>query len=644
MRTPPLRLAFATLEVAMTVKPEIISVLGESDVLLPGLISAALAANDRIKLRLSLLQAASQVARAPGSIPPPLPQDETLAAEFSSGALAQARLADAQTLFLPGAGALLAGLRRDLAAMLAPIAATGAGGDFSTRAEALQPLFDNAADMIELAKISALTSATRDGTQKFHLLVMDLHKAINQMAAGVAAETLDGAAVHGLMTDDRQAVRAFMRGLHRTAPLAFGHPGLGTMAVRGAAHLTIQNDIGTTDAHVLVVHVTEAEVSVTYTDIHRPRAKFFIAMFSGFAVEWTPLGQRQAEGLEEAAFYLVNGRFAFTTPEARDAFLEHLGARLVFLIDWNKARKALQIFAGKNEAIGLLGWAAAQEHGHRAFLELGGAELVYEAVHRAAAGRIRYGERLDEALGEAECLAFLRHALQETSLGLQAGRGARLIRDEIQAELARRFETAESAVFTLLVRHLGLTRGIAEGVEAVLSAPDAGFARRAKAMEAKADRLTASARELAARRPGAAMLRLIIDEVENSTDTLEDCAHLLSLMPAAETGRQLAPLAGIVTEAVSAMVRAVEAASLLPEGQRADATAALQGIDEVVSAERAADTAQRAILAALMTAPCADARALLLGLELARALEGATDQLSHAAFALRDRVLEELSA
>ncbi|HYP63587.1 MAG TPA: hypothetical protein VEQ16_06850 [Acidocella sp.] len=630
----------------MTVKPEIISVLGESDVLLPGLISAALAANDRIKLRLSLLQAAAQAARLPGSPPPPLPQDDALAAELPPGALAQARLAEAQTLFLPGAGALLAGLRRDLAAMLAPVAASGteAAGDFAARAEALQPVFENAAGMIALAKIGALTSATREGGPKFHLLVMDLHKAINQLAASAAAETLDGAAVHGLTAEDRVAVRAFMRGLHRTAPLAFGHPGLGTMAVRGPAHLTIQNDIGTTDAHVLVVHVTDDSVSVTYTDIHRPRAKFFIGMFAGFAVEWTPLGQRQAEGLEEEAFYLISGRFAFTVPEARDAFLEHLGSRLVFLIDWNKARKALQIFVGKNEAIGLLSWSASQDYGHRAFLELGGAELVYEAVHRAAAGRIRYGERLDEALGEAECVAFLRHTLRETSLGLQAGRGARLIRDEIQAELARRFETEESAVFTLLVRHLGLTRGLAEGVEAALAAPDSGFARRAKAMEAKADRLTASARELAARRKGAAVLRQVIDEVENSTDTLEDCAHLLSLMPAAEMGRQLAPLASIVTSSVSAMVRAVEAASRMPDGQRADATSALQGIDEVVSAEREADTAQRAILAALMTGPCADARALLLGLELAKALEGATDQLSHAAFALRDRVLEELSA
>ncbi len=638
----------------VTVKSEIVGVLGESEVLLPGLISAALAANDRIKLRLSLMQDAAAHAREPAraarGFAPEL-RAAGLDAEMPETALGQAKLLGPDTLFLPGAGALLGGLQADLAAMLAPLAtaATPEASALAARVLALQPaLIPQAADEITLSRISVLTSANREGEDKFHVLVMDLHKALNQLAANTAAENLDGAMVHGLTEDDRHAVRAFMRGLHRTAPLAFGHPGLGTTAVHGAAHLTIQNDIGTTDAHVLVVHVTEADVIVTYTDIHRPRAKFFIDMFVGWDVEWSPLNQRQAKGLEEEAFYLINGRFASPDADRRNAFLGFLASRLVFLIDWNKARKALQIFLGKNAAIGLLTWAAAHDHGHRAFLELGGAELVYDAVHRAASGRIRYGERLDDALGETDCVEFLRNALRGTAQGLSAGRSARLIRDEIQAELSRRFETAESTVFTLLVRHLGLSRCIAEGIAACLEtpAPALDYARRAKVMEAKADKLTAQLRELAARMQGATMLRQVIDQVENTTDALEDCAYVLGLVPmngeCATT--LLLPLAEIVTGALSAMIRAVEAASRLPEGQRADAAEALQAIDAVVSLEREADTAQREAFAELMRAPCTDARALVLRLELTKALEGATDQLSHAAFALRDRVLEELSA
>jgi uncharacterized protein Yka (UPF0111/DUF47 family) len=638
----------------VTVKSGIVGVLGESAVLLPGLISAALAANDRIKLRLSLMQEAAAKAREPArasrGFAPEL-RAAGLDAEMPETALGQAKLLGPDMLFLPGAGALLGGLKTDLDAMLAPLttAATPEADALAARVQALQPaLAPQAADEIELSRIGALTSASRENGDKFHVLVMDLHKALNQLAASTAAENLDGAMVHGLADDDRHAVRAFMRGLHRTAHLAFGHPGLGTTAVRGAGHLTIQNDIGTTDAHVLVVHVTDAEVTVTYTDIHRPRAKFFIDMFAGQDVEWSPLDQRQAKGLEEEAFYLINGRFASDDADKRLAFLEFLGSRLVFLIDWNKARKALQIFLGKNAAISLLAWAAAHDYGHRAFLELGGAELVYDAVHRAAAGRIRYGERLDEALGEPDCVEFLRNALRFTAQGLTAGRGARLIRDEIQAELSRRFESAESAVFTLLVRHLGLSRCIAEGIGACLEtpAPARDYARRAKAMEEKADRLTAQAREMTGRMNGATMLRHVIDEVENTTDALEDCAQLLSLVPeAGECGTALLlPLSEMVTGALSAMVRAVEAASRLPDGQRADAADALQAIDAVVSLERDADTAQREVFAELMRTSCADARVLMLRMELTKGLEGATDLLSHAAFALRDRVLEELSA
>jgi hypothetical protein len=37
----------------------------------------------------------------------------------------------------------------------------------------------------------------------------------------------------------------------------------------------IQNDIGTTDAHVIVIHVQDLTTSVTYTDVHPERLAFF---------------------------------------------------------------------------------------------------------------------------------------------------------------------------------------------------------------------------------------------------------------------------------------------------------------------------------------------------------------------------------
>ena len=90
----------------------------------------------------------------------------------------------------------------------------------------------------------------------------------------------------------------------------------------------------------------------------------------------------------------------------------------------------------------------------------------------------------------------------------------------------------------------------------------------------------------------AEILRPVIDEIENATDALEDCAFFVSIAPHELDRSALAALAGVVIESTSALVRGVEAASRLPRGQRADAMAALQAIDAVeaigVDADKAA--------------------------------------------------------
>src|SRR5271165_4615693 len=119
-------------------------------------------------------------------------------------------------------------------------------------------------------------------------------------------------------------------------------------------------------------------------------------------------------------------------------------------------------------------------------------------------------------------------------------------------------------------------------------------------------------------------------------------------------GSPLAQLAAIARHSAAELVRAVEAAKQIPEGKRADVAFALQCVDAVIDAERDADAAERAAIAALMSAPSkrdgedagrgAEARVLILGLEIARTLEEATDRLAHAAMSLRNRVLQGLSA
>jgi uncharacterized protein Yka (UPF0111/DUF47 family) len=559
-------------------------------------------------------------------------------------------------LLVPGAKSLIAGIAPDLEAMLAPLKAAGTD-DWHALEERLNRLAAHLPeaknDQLALPDLQIMTSARRDGPDSVHLLVMDAHRAINKLSAETAVDVIDGARVHHVEEADRARIKAFMAGLNRTAGLAFGHPGLGTTATRVGAGLLIQNDIGTTDAHVLVIHVDPACVRVTYTDVHRQRAKFFISLFEDQGVEWSPLAEQNVPGLaDDEMFYLVTGRFTAPDDGAMNRFLTFLGSRIVFLIDWNKARKALQAFVDKGVAVGILRWAAHHDYGHRAFLELGGVDLVFDAIRRAAPGRVPYGARLDQTLGTNESAQFLKRILQVSCEGLSAARSVRLIRDEIQAELAQLFDTAEFGIFTILLRHLGISRMLAAAIAEAFAQDDAAADRplliaNAKRLEEKGDRLTVEAREICAHMQYAGNLRITIDAVESATDFLDECAFLFSLMPegiAIPGAGALAELAGITVESISEMVRAIEAASRLAEGHRADADEALRAIDAVVLAEHRADTAERTAFAAFTRLPGDDARILVLGLEVTRALETATDYLAHAALSLRERVLEELSA
>ncbi len=656
----------------MVAKMQILGELGERVVLLPTLIEEGLAANDRLKIRLSLLQEAASQASQPGRGPPSMERERKsvgLTDPIFDTTVSGARQIDASTFHASGAEQLAAGMAGDLKAMMAPIE-TAQAEDAPMLKERLDAIVKALpgfkGDCVAHTELTSLASAPAAGADSLHRLVMDLHRVLNHVAAATSVEDIDGARVHGLNDEDRARVRAFMKGLNSTAKLAFGHPGLATTAGRIGSRLTIQNDIGETDAHVLVVSVEGLTATTTYTDVHRIRSEFFMSLFADETVAWSSLAENRRAALAKGdVFYLLNGVYQARDAADLDRFLTILGSRIVFLIDWNKARKALQLFISKAAAIELLKGAAEREDGHRAFLELGGADLVFEAVRRAGDGHIAYGVPLSKALGESECVAFLRDVLHIASDGLKSGRSTRVIRDEIQAGLSQRLETAEDEALAVVLRHLGLTRMLA-GMIAVAFEPGGlatmaerkSLAERAKQMESKADRLTVAARGILARVRGAEELLSLADQIENATDCLDEAAFLVSLAPenkpADSMGASLAELAAIARDCAAKLVRAVEATRQLPEGKRADAAFVLEMLDAVLDSERGADTAERAAIGAILSAPPsragedaapgADARVLVLGSEIARTLEEATDRMAHAAISLRNRVLQGLSA
>jgi uncharacterized protein Yka (UPF0111/DUF47 family) len=641
-------------------KSQIIEQLGQAEILLPSLVAEGLAANDRVKVRMSAMQAAVHRAREPDHPATDL-HVECRAAGIAPAALATliggAHLAGNGRMTAPNLARLMKEIGDDVATMIRAVSAgkSAEGEAMTARLTAIRAagLLD-AASEIEIAHVARLTGVTEDGADSLHRLVMDLHKALNRLAAECSEEIVSGAHVFGLHPEDRPPVESFMQGLNETRALKFNHPGLDTMATRSNGRLLIQNDIGTTDAHVVVIAVKKNSVTVTYTDVHRARAKFFIALFDKFQVKWSGLDRHTAAGLgEDNAFFLVTGEFQADSAAGRNAFLAALGAALVFLIDWNKARKLLRSWVAKEDAARILDWAARQRLGHRAFLELGGNELIGAAVRNAAPSRIGFGERLDQALGRNAAVDFLKNAMRVSTEALSAGRSVRLVRDQIEADLVRRLERVDSALLAIVLRQVGLAHDITAAIAHHIAALRAGrpndgkrLAARAGLIERKADRIALEARMEAARLNAGPIIEQLVDCVEESVDELEQAAFIASLAPAGIDPALLSTLAelcAVATAATEAAASGLAAAVEVPEGRRADSEDALNAVIRLIDAEHAADARERDVTTRVFAGGF-DVATSLSVIELARAIERATDRLAGFGHLLRRHIMADLSA
>ena len=272
-----------------TEKLHIIDSLGERSLVLPALVNAALMANDRAKYYFTLLQTAAYHAEHPEHVAADLRRERLSCGvtdeKFDTVVAGSAGVGDGRYR-IPNAAEIVHDLMDEVEVMLRPL--RDGPADFGQRFAELKssaPAADD--DVLTAADIDLLAAGSRDRTDSLHMLVMDVHKALNALQREIASEELDGASVYRIDGADRPLIRAFMRGVRRTAPLKFDHPGLGTTATRADGRLVLQNDIGTTDAHVLVVHVEGRLVTVTYTDVHLQRLLFFQECFST-----TPLNGR----------------------------------------------------------------------------------------------------------------------------------------------------------------------------------------------------------------------------------------------------------------------------------------------------------------------------------------------------------------
>jgi uncharacterized protein Yka (UPF0111/DUF47 family) len=626
--------------------------------MLPAWVKAALSANDRLKVYLTVLQTATAHAAHPKRDLPDL-HKEIGAAGLSAAWLHDVLVASTQideAFLIPDLARLVKGLADDLATMARPVLETTlAGAESHTRVERwLAWLAALPADRLNDQQLEGLTNGRRGGPDSLHLLVMDLHKQINHLSGELASEVIDGANVWDLLPEDRPRVVAFMRGLNRTAPLKFDHPGLETAATRDGDKLLLQNDIGTNDAHVLVLQVStpakSLTISLTYSDLHRVRLEFFQSLLAPFGAQWSALESRTSADLNQGAAYSVaTAQFDCPDEAALQAALEGIGSRIVFLIDWNHARKRLQAFVEKAEAIAVLTEAARLDVGHRAWVQVGGERLIFAAMQVAGDGAFRIGDRLDEVIGVADARAFLVAVMQLACEALRGGLPASLVADETRMLLAQ-YVHHRTSEFDLLAEHAAycqslaqaVSDGLAHGVESSGKAAQA-LAAHAKAWERKADHLVMQAREKAERQPRWLPVARLVEQSDDVADALEEAAFLINLIADqhqkgwnADVRKVLARLAETVLQATQDHVKALATGRTLGvESSAVDNDEFLAATWRVLQAERKCDgllrDARRVILGAIKDAPT-----LMLANDLAATLEEASDHLLAAGYALRD--------
>ncbi len=626
-------------------KTRILAAIGEKDLQPAACLNAALAANDRLKYAFSLVQMAADHAEHPEQPAASLRRERIACGidepDFDT-VVAGARMMG-KSCRVPGAARIVARIAEDLRLMAAPVLATKPEG-LAARLDGLLDALPAAADdLLDPDAISAMTRIGHDGADSPHRLVMDLHKRLNVMQAELAEDTVDGAAAYNLAETDRPLVAAFMSGLNRTAKLKFSHPGLATTATRTGGRLVIQNDIGANDAHVIVIHVQDSTISVTYTDVHPERLAFFQDMLKPLSVTWESASTAVLAG---APFYLATGRIEATDADSCRAKLEFLGSRIVFLIDWNRARKQLRGFLRGPDCVALLRSAADAEIGHRGFLELGGARLVNQLIEATARSSMHFGDRLCDVLGDAEAVEFLRFVFRTATEGLLSGLSHGLMRDRIRVTLATHFSNEERQLLRLACDHAGLIFEIASLVrEALTPGPDGQDkrTRRADRFEHDADQLVVAIREAVRRRPEYAVFIPLLEKADDAADELEAAAFLLVLATCQGKPLEgLEVLADLLVEASQEWIKALGHATQIGRAASdAETEDFLKAIDRIAALEHQADDAERA-LAATTVQEAADFRQLHLFTAIGAKLEAAADALKHASFILREHVLEDV--
>jgi uncharacterized protein Yka (UPF0111/DUF47 family) len=204
-----------------------------------------------------------------------------------------------------------------------------------------------------------------------------------------------------------------------------------------------------------------------------------------------------------------------------------------------------------------------------------------------------------------------------------------------------------------VLRQIGLAHDIVAAISRHIAALQAGqpsdrdqLTKRCGTIEQKADRIALEARKEVSRLNARPTLGQLIDRGEDAIDEFEQAAFIASLMPELTDQALLAALAklcAIGLTATEVAAAGLAAAIDVPEGRRADSEDALAAVTRLIDAEHAADAQERATTA-LVFAGNFDVATSLSVLELARAIERATDRFASFGHLLHRHIMIDLAA
>src|SRR5215470_4199407 len=163
-------------------KSRIIQHLGQTDILVPSLIADGLAANDRVKLRFTALQAAAVHARNPSEAPVDLSTECRAGGIDPAGIqslIAGARMTTNGRFAAPNLDGVSEAVVDDIETMVTAVEARAPNEGKAARervaAFRAQDLFAPVGE-IPLDRVARLTGVSASGDDTPHRLVMDLHK------------------------------------------------------------------------------------------------------------------------------------------------------------------------------------------------------------------------------------------------------------------------------------------------------------------------------------------------------------------------------------------------------------------------------------------------------------------------------------